>query len=326
MLRLLVPIAVVLLLAGGGPTAVAAQDATPMASPTAGTCDAPALPPGTPSPMEEPVGTPDAAMAGTPDPQAAGEAVATQAAMEASPAATPAGTPADAETADRVEAAIRNPINCYNTGEYLAVAALFTANGLLGEFGTANPYDLPLFLEGGSPLTIQSIGDVQTHADGRFSADVVSTFGAQLQHERWFLVEDGAYLLVDGTPDLPVDVPAGSAEIAVTLTDFAFALSADTVPAGTIAMRGTNDGEYFHEIAVAKFPEGFVLEDPMALLEGPPPEGTEFFGGAAGPPGESFDLVLLDLTPGVYTLLCFVDEPDGTPHVAKGMIATLTVE
>jgi hypothetical protein len=36
--------------------------------------------------------------------------------------------------------------------------------------------------------------------------------------------------------------------------------------------------------------------------------------------------VLLRLEPRTYTLLCYVDEPDGIPHVAKGMIATLTIE
>ena len=332
----LVAVVACLVWLAGGPATASAQDASPQASPTAGPCDAPELPPGTPTPQEEidaamasPVGD-TAGMEGTPDPAAAGAAVATEAAMEATPEAmaTPAGTPADQETADRVAAAVENVHNCYNAGDFLAVAALFTANGLLEEFGTPNPYDVPLFLEGGPPIAVDSVGDVQVHDDGRLSADVVSRFGQQVAHERWYLVEEGGYLLVDGTPDLPVEPPAGAdvATVEVTMTDFAFELSEETVAAADyVVLGGPNAGQYLHEIVVVKFPEG--VEFSMEMIEMPePPEGTEFLGASAGPPGAEVELVLADLEPGVYTLICFVDEPDGVPHAAKGMVATLTVQ
>lgn len=325
--RVLALVSVLVVVAMGGAHAVAAQDATPMASPTTGTCDAPELPPGTPTPMEETAGTPAAGMEGTPDPQAAGATVATEAAMEASPAAAeiPTGTPADEATADRVEAALRNVVNCINNGEYLAFAALVTEDGLMEEFGTTNPYDIPMFLEGVPPITIVSVSDVQVHDDGRFSADVETTFGAQLQRERIFFVEQDEFLLFDVSPDLPVAAPAGAATVNVTLGDFVFELSTDTVPAGDVHFDGTNAGGYSHEIVVVKFPEG--VEFSMEMMESEePPEGTQFLGGSAGPPGAEVDLVLLGLEPGTYTLLCFVEEPDGVPHVAKGMVATLTVE
>ncbi len=321
-----------------------AQDATPMASPmaspTAGPCDAPTLPPGTPTPQEEPFeeaspeATPSIDM-GTPDPAAAGAAVATEAAMEASPdamdaspaaMATPvAGTPADQATADRVAAGLQNIVNCFNSGDYLAFAALHTQNGLMNEFGTTNPYDLPLFVQGSPSITLQSVTDVQTHPDGRLSADTVTLFGPQLQHERIFLVEQDGYLLFDEGVDLPVEAPAGATTVSVSMTDFAFSLDQDTVPAGDVVLHGINNGQYFHEIAVVKFPEGVQFS--MEMMEAPePPAGTQFLGGSAGPPGAEFDLVLVGLQPGTYTLLCFVDEPDRVPHVVKGMVTELTVQ
>jgi len=38
------------------------------------------------------------------------------------------------------------------------------------------------------------------------------------------------------------------------------------------------------------------------------------------------DMVLLGLNPGKYYLICLVDAPDGVPHLAKGMVAELTIE
>ena len=57
-----------------------------------------------------------------------------------------------------------------------------------------------------------------------------------------------------------------------------------------------------------------------------PEEQIAFIGQTPAAPGQSDDLVLVDLDPGTYTLLCFVTEPDGIPHAAKGMTAQVTVE
>lgn len=310
------------------PGAALAQEATP----AAGACEAPELPSGTPTPFEEMEGPPaEASPAASPAAiEEAGAAVATEEVVDATAeaAAAPVGDPVDQATTDEATAAIENAYACYNMGEYLAVGALFTPNGLLSEFGTENPYDLPLYLEGGPPIAIDSISDVRTSGDGQFSADVVSRFGQQLQHERWTLIAADGFLLIDETPELPVELPADAdvTTVEATMIDFAFDLSEQTVPASDyLVFDAPNEGEYFHEIAILKLPEG--VEFSMELLEADePPEGTEFLGGSAAPPGESAQLVLADVEPGVYTLLCFVDEPDGVPHAEKGMVAKLTVE
>ncbi|MGH3450744.1 MAG: hypothetical protein ACRDQW_08435 [Haloechinothrix sp.] len=244
---------------------------------------------------------------------------------EASP--IPAGEPADAATTERVTTAIANVIACYNTGDFLGVGALFTPNGLMEEFGTTNPYDLELFLAGGPPLDLLAVEDVQVHADGRFSADVLSSFGgAQLTRERFFLVESDDFLLVDSTPELEIEAPAGAVTIEAAMVDFAFELSETTAPANTpLVFEVTNVGEYPHELVLIQLPEGATVDQ---ILDGSVGfEDIQFYGATYSEGGQPApDLVLLGLEPGTYTLVCFVDVPEGMPHVARGMFAELTVE
>src|SRR5215217_9470028 len=110
---LAVGIAVLALLAGGfvQSAAVRAQDA----SPTPVECDAPELPPGTPTPQME--GSP-AALEGSP-----------VAVSEETAEATPeAGTPADEATAAEIAAAVENYVACFDSGDPAKYVALETEN------------------------------------------------------------------------------------------------------------------------------------------------------------------------------------------------------
>jgi hypothetical protein len=300
---------------------VAAQSGSPVASPAVMACDAPDLPPGTPSAMDDMSGMEMATPEGDATP------ATDDAAMAPAASPIPAGTPADEATSARVIAAIENTINCYNTGDYLGLAALFTPAGLEAEFGVTNPYDMEFAAVGGPPLIINSISDVQVHDDGRLSAELVASFGgAQISRERWILVEEGDYLLVDETPDLPVEAPEGAVTIEAAMVDFAFELSETTVPADQpLVFKVSNMGEYPHELVVIQLPEGATVDQ---LLDGTVGfEEIGFFGATYSEGGQPApDLVLTGLAAGTYTLVCFVDIPDGIPHVARGMVAELVVE
>src|SRR5262245_25097830 len=115
---LLAGCAAVALLIGGliQGAAVRAQEA----SPTPVECDAPELPPGTPTPQME--GSPVA------EPEGAAEAEATP----------EPGTPADEATTATATAAALNLVTCLNTSNYTAVAALFTPNAIMQIAGTTN--------------------------------------------------------------------------------------------------------------------------------------------------------------------------------------------
>ena len=253
------------------------------------------------------------------------EAIA-ESAEQATPEMAPAleGEPADEATSERVIAAAENLFACLRSGDYLGFAALSTPNYLLSSFGTSNPYDLPVFMEGVPPIEGRSATDVQTHGDGRVSADLTTAIGGtQVDRFRAFFVEEDGTFLLDEEQSLPVE--GADVTIEATMLDFAFDLSQETVPAGAlVAFTLPNEGEYPHELAVVRLPEGVTVEQVLAdpALE----EQIQFLGGAYADPGEVGYFALQGLEPGTYTAVCFVDVPEGVPHVMRGMVAELTVE
>jgi hypothetical protein len=308
-------IALVLAMALLAPT-VTAQDASPQASPVMGECQSPEIPDGTPTPPEA---SPSAGDALEASPE--GE-------VQIVPAASPeipVGEAAPDDVVAAVEAATVNAIHCLNAGDYVAFAALHTPDGLLDECGTTNVYDAPMCFEGIPPVTSYEVSDVQVHEDGQLSADLVLQFGSFVTHERQFFVvaDDGTYQL-DISPELPVEIPEGATVIDGELVDYAFELRQATAPAGDIAFNVTNNGEYPHEIVVLQLPDGVTVE---ALFEDESLfEQVQFFGFTFAAPGQTANpLVLRDMQPGTYTLVCFVDVPEGMPHVMRGMVLEFEV-
>ena len=160
-----------------------------------------------------------------------------------------------------------------------------TPNYLLTEFGTSNPYDLPVFMEGFLSIAGRALTDAQTHAEVRVSADVTTVIaGTQVDHFQVYFVEENGMLLLDEEQTLPVE----GAEITVEVTtlDFAYDVSQDTVPAGAlIAFTLPNERQYPHEFAVVRLPEGIPVEQVLAdpALE----EQIHFFGGIFARPGDT---------------------------------------
>lgn len=58
---------------------------------------------------------------------------------------------------------------------------------------------------------------------------------------------------------------------------------------------------------------------------GPPPSWVTFVGGPNAPDPGAEANATVDLAPGNYALICFVDTPDKVPHFAKGMFHGFTV-
>jgi len=299
-------------------TPALAQDASPAASPVAGDCVAPEVPPGTPTPME-PEASPAAGDILEATPEGDVEIV-----PEASPE-IPVGEPAPEDVVAAVEAAIANAVSCLNAGDYVAFAALHTEAGLMAECGTTNVYDAPMCFEGIPPVVSADVTDVQVHDDGRVSADLVLQFGSFLMRERTFFVvsDDGTYLFDPGV-ELPADVPEGATVIDGEMADYEFILSETSAPAGDIAFNVTNTGQYPHELVMLQLPEGITVEDVFAdesLFA-----QVRFFGFTYADPGQAANpMVLVDMQPGVYTLVCFIDVPEGVPHVMRGMITEFEV-
>ncbi len=302
-------LAIAIMLAVGTPVAAHAQPASPV---SAG-CDAPALAPGTPTSLDA-MASPEAGVPSEASPEAG----------EPAPAAEPSGTPADAATAERVTGAVENIIGCLSTGDALGFAALVTPNYLLTEYEITNPYDMEYVFEGMPTFELLAAENVQTHADGRTSVEVTTVIGgSQIDRFRaYFVAGDQENLLLDEEVSLPV---TAETSVDVTMVDYSFEMSQTTVPADTtLAFTIENAGQYPHEFVVVQLPEGVSVED--ALADPALAESVIFLGGAFAEPRGVAYMGLTGLAPGTYTVVCFVDVPEGIPHVMRGMVGELTVE
>jgi hypothetical protein len=106
----------------------------------------------------------------------------------------------------------------------------------------------------------------------------------------------------------------------------------ETVPGGWTTLAFENTGEEPHEFALAKLADGKTIEDVEAYLadpaaqQQPPPAWVEIRAGIPTlDPGEEASLGQ-ELEPGRYVLLCFLSDPGGVPHIARGMLRDFVVE
>lgn len=132
------------------------------------------------------------------------------------------------------------------------------------------------------------------------------------------------------TPDaqanaMSLPAPRGSHLVTVVARDYAFALP-DTIPAGLTTFLLRDEGAEPHHFMLARLDQGHDVSQFLAAMKSDDiPSWAHFAGGpnAAMPKGQSMVTERLDA--GHYVLFCVVPSPDGTPHVAKGMLKELTV-
>jgi|SRR5579863_2671592 hypothetical protein len=114
--------------------------------------------------------------------------------------------------------------------------------------------------------------------------------------------------------------------VTVHARDFAYD-APDQIAAGMTTFHLVNDGPGVHHLVLIRLDSAKTAADLQAAIKnpGPLPGWAVLSGGpnAAEPKGESTATV--DLAPGNYVMLCFVDIPNGVPHFAKGMVRPLTV-
>jgi hypothetical protein len=108
--------------------------------------------------------------------------------------------------------------------------------------------------------------------------------------------------------------------------DYAFH-APDTVPAGMTTFKFTNGGKTFHHAVIARLDSGKTMADLGKAMEnpGPPPAWLTIVGGPNSPDPAGTSNATLELTEGNYVMLCFVDVPEGKPHIARGMVKAFTV-
>jgi hypothetical protein len=122
------------------------------------------------------------------------------------------------------------------------------------------------------------------------------------------------------------EAAAGATVVDVTATEYAFALGSTSVAAGPVAFTMTNAGEEDHELGFGRLADGVTLEQLLAFEGDPEAEGlaTDLGGECCLEPGGA-GVVNVDLQPGTWALVCFLDSPEGPPHAVLGMATTIEV-
>jgi uncharacterized cupredoxin-like copper-binding protein len=268
---------------------------------------------------------------------------------EDEPAATPvsaiAATPVQpapdpaALLSEELTAVAESLAACLSAGDAETVTEL-AAERYLGQlFGSSVPFSKDEYVAIASqlrpiPTRIMSVEDVTPSGDDRATAVVTQVVGHQLLRATWTFepAPDGerrareSMWRLAGERQMAVSAPPGAAPIDVEIGDRSFTLDTKTVSGPDVVLSGANISDEDHEMLVLRLASGYTTAD-LLRASGPDlPREVTFIGAATVTAGDEGDLVLVDLDPGDYTLVCLFPDPEGIPHLAQGMEATFTVK
>jgi uncharacterized cupredoxin-like copper-binding protein len=116
-----------------------------------------------------------------------------------------------------------------------------------------------------------------------------------------------------------------SSRVAVTAVEYEFQGVPETLPPGETVFTFENAGAEQHEMALARLKEGKTVEELLELPDSEADTFIDFIGLVMAGPGQSPGGLVVDLTPGTYAFVCFMEAPDGEPHALKGMYAQFEV-
>lgn len=124
--------------------------------------------------------------------------------------------------------------------------------------------------------------------------------------------------------------PAAATPNMVTFTAKEFSFEGpDTIPAGLTMFHLTDAGQQLHHVQILKLEQGKTFADFQAgvksMASGPPPAWVVMYGGVNPPPPGETTTAMQVMEPGNYAVVCFVEGADHVPHLAKGMMKSLTV-
>ena len=185
----------------------------------------------------------------------------------------------------------------------------------------------------GDPSETTSLANTKVLGDTATTEGTFSSGGEEGGEETFVLSlvrEDGAWKL-DELRSGPQEIPEGVKKVDLELNEFAFGFNASEITDGTFAFAAKNVGKQNHQVGVLKIPADLDIQEFIQSEEEEEIEGIEDVAFTLPfPPGDEANVVFdQPLEPGRYALLCFVpdsEDPEGTPHAAKGMIAEFTIE
>ena len=265
----------------------------------------------------------------------------------ASPLASPAAIPAESDSAGsgeaEIELVVRTVAVCQSESRVKTFSRFVTENFLGDVYAGGGSITRDQFVElakdlPNAPVAIISVSNIEIDPNGTATADVVSTYGRQLLRARWSFVfvpteqEDatGESEAVgtwwpDGVTPLPVEPPSGAGEIEVVLDENTYDPDALRVRGPDIVLAARNRGDEDHEMLVLQFRHDVTTSD-LLTAPGPAlPNGVTVIGQLTVPAGTRGELVLVGVERGEYVIVDLLPSADGTPHLALGMDASLTV-
>lgn len=257
---------------------------------------------------------------------------ATPAAEDATPVATP-------EAADPLTTELLGTANtiagCLNEQDFETYAKITSDDYRAALFGLDEPLSAAAYEELASTLPeidhrIVELDDVTIVDDTTVTATVTYVTAYQQRTGTWTFIQqevDGvlAWVLDREEPVAPV-APEDAEEVAIEIADNRYSLSSESITTPDVVFSLTNADDTDHEALVLSLAGGTTTDD---LLRNPGPslpEGVTFIGQATIPAGANGMMVLADLPPGTYTIVCLLPDEEGLPHLASGMATEFTVE
>ena len=266
-----------------------------------------------------------------------GEAASTPGAL---PLATPMATPAAPRDIlhDELSAAADALAACLSTGDSATVIELAGERYLGQLFGSSVPLSAADYQAITAelrpvPVRIESVDEATLTDNDRASAVVTQVVGNQVLRATWFFerAPRGARR-ADQNPwklsyerALPIEIPANATEVAVELSDFDIRMDSTDIEGPIVVLRGENVAKEDHEMLVLRLEDGATTDD-LLQATGPDLPPDIIFSGEVPVRGEQQqDLLLVDLEPGTYAVVCLFPDADGVPHLTFGMEEVFTI-
>lgn len=117
-------------------------------------------------------------------------------------------------------------------------------------------------------------------------------------------------------------LPPPPSRFDVSMGDYSFSHLA-AAPSGRVVVQLDNTGSRPHQLVLVKLPEELP---PLAeQLRSDTRQAVETIANLTDRPAGSRNAIAVDLEPGRYGLVCFLRDPDGLQHHAKGMSSEFRV-
>lgn len=123
-------------------------------------------------------------------------------------------------------------------------------------------------------------------------------------------------------PQADPPLPAAPGTIRVAMREYAFDHK-EEVPSGRVVVKARNGGKWPHDLVI--IPLGGTAVALSELLKSPVPLAVRPLYALPSRQPDEVAVFAVDLSPGRYGLVCFVEDGDGTQHYELGMFSEFDV-